>query len=105
MLISASSQSRSELGNSASFVDHPTTCHSTPTALRLVQGYAHEREPVWIFLTLHGEVPRDGQFHSMTLAEFAACLSHALHHSPEPHKATASQAGPPPWTISPRCGG
>lgn len=52
---------------------------------RLVQGYAHEREPVWIFLTLHGEVPRDGQFHSMTLAEFAACLSHALHHAPEPH--------------------
>ncbi|WP_393098841.1 hypothetical protein [Streptomyces sp. LN325] len=32
MLISASSQSRSELGNSASFVDHLTTCHCPTTS-------------------------------------------------------------------------
>lgn len=52
---------------------------------RLVQGYAHEREPVWVFLTLNGEVPKDSQFHSMTLAEFAEGLSHVLDQAPEPH--------------------
>lgn len=57
----------------------------TDQTRRLVQGYAHEREPVWVFLTLNGEVPRDGQFHSMTLAEFAKDLSHVLDQAPEPH--------------------